>query len=114
LSWSSFIIAGESSDPLILQARWVVDGNIWTTSGVVAGMDGIFAWIAMLWGEDQASRIANIIEYERQMDPSIDPFAAVWNVTQPATPSPSAPSAEPPAATPTQCKAKPAARRRRL
>jgi putative intracellular protease/amidase len=26
-------------------ARWVVDGNIWTTSGVAAGLDGAFAFI---------------------------------------------------------------------
>jgi putative intracellular protease/amidase len=26
-------------------ARWVVDGNIWTTSGVAAGIDGAFAYV---------------------------------------------------------------------
>ncbi|KZV86350.1 class I glutamine amidotransferase-like protein [Exidia glandulosa HHB12029] len=63
------------------QARWVVDGNIWTTSGVAAGIDGIFAWIGHVWGEDTSLRIANLIEYERHTDPSWDPFAIVWNTT---------------------------------
>jgi putative intracellular protease/amidase len=26
-------------------ARWVTDGNIWTTSGVAAGMDGVYAFV---------------------------------------------------------------------
>jgi putative intracellular protease/amidase len=26
-------------------ARWVTDGNVWTTSGVAAGMDGVYAFI---------------------------------------------------------------------
>ncbi|KAH5073249.1 hypothetical protein HBI73_186180 [Parastagonospora nodorum] len=28
------------------KARWVVDGNIWTSSGISAGIDLAFAWIA--------------------------------------------------------------------
>jgi transcriptional regulator GlxA family with amidase domain len=28
-------------------ARWVVDGNIWTTSGVAAGMDGVYAFVGV-------------------------------------------------------------------
>ena len=75
-------------------------------------MDGIFAWIDELWGEEKATRIANILEYERQTDPSVDPFAAVWNVTKPEVPSTPTTSIDLPTATPTQCKAKGAARRR--
>ncbi|KAH7099719.1 class I glutamine amidotransferase-like protein [Auriculariales sp. MPI-PUGE-AT-0066] len=89
------------------EARWVVDGNIWSTSGVAAGMDGIFAFITEIWGEQKSLRIANILEYERQLDPSIDPFAAIWNVTAPATPAETTTTSVP---TATQCRA---ARRRR-
>ena len=70
-----------------MQARWVVDGNIWSTSGAAAGIDGIYAWISLLWGEERASRIANISEYERHTDPDWDPFSEVWNVTWPIQPT---------------------------
>ncbi|KAH7104486.1 class I glutamine amidotransferase-like protein [Auriculariales sp. MPI-PUGE-AT-0066] len=69
------------------EARWVVDGNIWTSSGVAAGMDAIFGWVRELWGEERAARIANILEYERHTDPSWDPFAGIWNATWPLTPT---------------------------
>jgi transcriptional regulator GlxA family with amidase domain len=62
-------------------ARWVVDGNVYTTSGVAAGMDGTFAFIAKIWGEEVATSIANIIEYERHTDPHWDPFAAIHGVS---------------------------------
>jgi transcriptional regulator GlxA family with amidase domain len=62
------------------QARWVVDGNIWTTSGVAAGMDGIFSFVGKVYGEETARSIANVIEYEPHTDPSWDPFSKVWNV----------------------------------
>ncbi|KAH4001411.1 hypothetical protein HBI13_059480 [Parastagonospora nodorum] len=32
------------------KARWVVDGNIWTSSGISAGIDLAFAWIANVFG----------------------------------------------------------------
>lgn len=57
-----------------------MDGNIWTTSGVAAGIDGIFAWISHVYGEERSLKIANTIELERHTDPSYDPFAEIWNV----------------------------------
>lgn len=65
------------------QARWVVDGNIWTTSGVAAGIDGIFAWISQTFGEEAANKVAGILEVERHTDASWDPFADMWRVTDP-------------------------------
>jgi transcriptional regulator GlxA family with amidase domain len=61
-------------------ARWVVDGNIWTTSGIAAGLDGIYAYVNFLYGPDFATNIANYLEYERHLNSSDDPFAAIWNV----------------------------------
>lgn len=61
----------------IAQARWVVDGNVWTSSGVSAGIDATFAWIKHVWGEDVAEEVANHMEYERHLDASWDPFAVV-------------------------------------
>lgn len=62
------------------QARWVQDGNIWTSSGVTAGIDGMFAFVAAHWGEDIAKDLANTLEYERHTDPSWDPFAKVYGL----------------------------------
>ncbi|OOF94912.1 hypothetical protein ASPCADRAFT_208563 [Aspergillus carbonarius ITEM 5010] len=59
------------------QARWVVDGNIWTSSGVSAGIDVTFAWIEMVFGETVAEKIANGLEYTRHRDANVDPFAKV-------------------------------------
>jgi len=61
----------------VSHARWVVDGNIWTSSGVSAGIDVVFAWIAAVYGENEAQAIAERIEYERRTDSSWDPFAEV-------------------------------------
>ncbi|KZV63159.1 class I glutamine amidotransferase-like protein [Peniophora sp. CONT] len=61
-------------------ARWVRDGNIWSTSGVAAGIDGTFAFVASLWGEDVANATANQIEYERHTDPNWDPFADLYDL----------------------------------
>ncbi|KAH7101227.1 class I glutamine amidotransferase-like protein [Auriculariales sp. MPI-PUGE-AT-0066] len=70
------------------KARWVVDGNIWTTSGVSAGLDGIYAFVEHVWGPEQATRLANAAEYERHQDPSWDPFSDVFNVTKPPVQTP--------------------------
>jgi transcriptional regulator GlxA family with amidase domain len=59
----------------VRQARWVVDGNTWTSSGVTAGMDMMFAFIADQFGEETANRLADTAEYVRTLDSSADPFA---------------------------------------
>jgi transcriptional regulator GlxA family with amidase domain len=61
-------------------ARWVVDGNVWTTSGVAAGIDGIYGFVGHLYGEDYSKSIADSLEYERHTNASWDPFSLVWNV----------------------------------
>ncbi|KAL2859928.1 DJ-1/PfpI family protein [Aspergillus lucknowensis] len=62
------------------RARWVVDGNIWTSSGVSAGIDATLAFIEEIYGAENATSIANFMEYERHTDPSWDPFADIWDV----------------------------------
>jgi len=44
------------------QARWVVDGNIWTSSGVSAGMDMASGFVEHLVGEDVARFIRGRVE----------------------------------------------------
>lgn len=76
-----FLMLGEFGHPSFLrrvyeyQARWVVDGNIWTTSGVSAGIDGVFAFIEEVYGKEAAENIQNTLEYDRHRDPSWDPWA---------------------------------------
>ncbi|KAF4981758.1 hypothetical protein FZEAL_2480 [Fusarium zealandicum] len=57
------------------EARWVVDGNVWTSSGISAGIDMIFAFIAEQYGQEIADETANGSEYVRNTDPKVDPFA---------------------------------------
>ena len=64
----------------IPKARWVVDGNIWTSSGVAAGMDMTFAFISKFFSHERAKHIADVMEYEPHTDPDWDPFCDVWKV----------------------------------
>lgn len=64
----------------VSHARWVVDGNIYTSSGVSAGLDVAFAFIGAVYGEESASKVADVLEYDRHMDSSWDPFAEKYNL----------------------------------
>ncbi|KLO14256.1 class I glutamine amidotransferase-like protein [Schizopora paradoxa] len=44
------------------KARWVVDGNYWTSSGVTAGADMANAFLQHIVGEETAKQIRGIIE----------------------------------------------------
>lgn len=57
------------------KARWVNDGNIWTSSGVSAGIDMMLAYVSDQYGDDAAEYIAKDMEYVRNYDPSNDPFS---------------------------------------
>ena len=59
-------------------ARYVVDGNCWSSGGVSAGLDVTLAWVAKVYGEEQARFIANGMEYEWRDDPSWDPFSYMF------------------------------------
>ncbi|KAJ7507162.1 class I glutamine amidotransferase-like protein [Mycena galericulata] len=58
------------------QARWVIDGNVWTSSGVAAGSDMALAFVEHLVGPKAASFIRGTIEIP-QVTEKDDPFAAV-------------------------------------
>jgi len=57
------------------QARWVEDGNIFTASGVAAGIDMSLALVARLVNEATAVKVAEYTEHEWHRDASWDPFA---------------------------------------
>ncbi|KAI1494594.1 class I glutamine amidotransferase-like protein [Biscogniauxia mediterranea] len=59
----------------VRHARWVTDGNIWTASGISAGIDMMYAFIADQYGESVAADLAKASEYIRNTDPNADPFA---------------------------------------
>jgi transcriptional regulator GlxA family with amidase domain len=62
------------------EARWVVDGNITTGSGVSAGIDATYAFVSDNYGETIAQELADSAEYVRWVDADHDPFAKRWNV----------------------------------
>lgn len=62
------------------EARWAVDGNITTGSGISAGIDATYAFVAENYGENIAQELADSAEYVRWTDPDHDPFAKRWNV----------------------------------
>lgn len=61
----------------VKKARWVEDGDLFTSSGVSAGMDMSLAAIARLLGPETADQVATWTEYDWHRDPDWDPFAAV-------------------------------------
>ncbi|KAJ0308414.1 hypothetical protein COL516b_003683 [Colletotrichum fioriniae] len=82
-SWASTVVHGPRTE-WVAKARWVVDGNVWTSSGVSAGIDATLAFIEEVYGGEEAASIADLMEYERHTDPSWDPFAEKFNVTDSA------------------------------
>lgn len=61
----------------VARARWVADGNLWTSSGVAAGTDMAHALIADREGLQVADSVAADIELEVHRDPGDDPFAVL-------------------------------------
>jgi len=74
---AAFSSVKEATSPLIdwvPKARWVVDGNVWTSSGVTAGQDMAAAFIEHLAGKEQSDKIRGIIELSVK-GPDDDEFA---------------------------------------
>ncbi|KAJ5662497.1 class I glutamine amidotransferase-like protein [Penicillium maclennaniae] len=78
-AWNDMVALGPEVE-WIPRARWVTDGNIWTSSGVSAGIDITLAWIESVFGEEKAKMIADEIEYTRHEDPNYDPFAKLYGL----------------------------------
>jgi transcriptional regulator GlxA family with amidase domain len=70
----------------VTHARWVEDGNIWTSSGVSAGMDMMFNFTERIYGLEMANHTANSMEHIVVKDSKVDPFADWFNVTLPPRP----------------------------
>jgi transcriptional regulator GlxA family with amidase domain len=77
-SWDSSVAYGPKVK-WVPSARWVVDGNVWTSSGISAGIDATMAFIEEMYGKENATYVSNLMEYERNEDPSWDPFSQIFN-----------------------------------
>lgn len=64
----------------ISKSRWVNDGNIFTSSGVSAGIDMTLGFISELLGKEKAKEISNKIEYKWNEDKEWDPFAELYGL----------------------------------
>ncbi|KIL91677.1 hypothetical protein FAVG1_05294 [Fusarium avenaceum] len=60
-------------------ARYVIDGKLWSSSGVTSGLDLIFAFISTFWGTEQSERIASIVEHVPRAATD-DPFSKHFNI----------------------------------
>lgn len=55
-AWNQ-VVATDPTAHWIPRARWAVDGKIWSSSGVSAGIDVTLAWISCHYGEAVASNV---------------------------------------------------------
>ncbi|KAJ7157670.1 class I glutamine amidotransferase-like protein [Mycena crocata] len=70
------LVAGAPKDiNWVAKARWVVDGNVWTSSGVAAGSDMALAFVEHLAGAKVARYIRGTIEIP-EVTENDDPFAS--------------------------------------
>ncbi|EJD48743.1 class I glutamine amidotransferase-like protein [Auricularia subglabra TFB-10046 SS5] len=65
---------------LVPEARWVVDGKFWTSSGVTAGLDMATAWLEHLVGQYVTLAIRSIVEYSSKRRDD-DEWADFWQLT---------------------------------
>ncbi|KAJ4352967.1 hypothetical protein N0V95_003760 [Ascochyta clinopodiicola] len=77
-SWPNAIKAGPNTT-WVPHARWVEDQStfppIWSSSGVIAGLDLMLHFVEQTYSPKNATFIANILEHQRITDPNFDPFA---------------------------------------
>lgn len=57
-AWAEIVPLGPRVN-WVAVARWVEDGNTWSSAGVSAGIDVTLAWISKVFGESVALGISN-------------------------------------------------------
>ncbi|GJJ13710.1 hypothetical protein Clacol_007966 [Clathrus columnatus] len=72
------VIVNETSKAInwVPKARWVIDGNVWTSSGVAAGSDMALAFLEHLFGRELAQFVRGVFEIPEVNNSEDDPFAA--------------------------------------
>ena len=61
----------------VKKARWVKAENIYTSSGVSAGIDASLGIVSDYFGVNEAKKIAVLIEYIWNENPDLDPFSDI-------------------------------------
>ncbi|KAH9437594.1 hypothetical protein MCOR27_007759 [Pyricularia oryzae] len=61
-------------------ARWVVDGNVWSSSGVSAGIDMTYAFLSTILGSQLIGSVVNTLEYAPHVNKDWDPYSVVHKV----------------------------------
>ncbi|OHB62098.1 MAG: hypothetical protein A2167_00720 [Planctomycetes bacterium RBG_13_46_10] len=61
--WNSLDRLRAFGDVIVVEERFVKDGNIWSSAGVSAGMDMMLAFIADFAGEETAGIVQFATEY---------------------------------------------------
>jgi transcriptional regulator GlxA family with amidase domain len=74
----SWVVQESPDVSWIKKARWVRDGQIYTSSGVSAGMDMTLGFVADLLGYDIARQQSIEIEYDWKEDAGWDPFSEMY------------------------------------
>ncbi|KAI1206991.1 class I glutamine amidotransferase-like protein [Annulohypoxylon truncatum] len=64
----------------IAKARWVVDGRVWTSSGVSAGTDMALGWVEHLFGRNESEGLRVELEWNG-LNRTEDPFAAYYGLS---------------------------------
>jgi transcriptional regulator GlxA family with amidase domain len=67
----------------VAHARWVDDGKVFSGSGISAGVDGMYAFVAARYGQDVADGIALGNEWSKWPNATYDPFADHYNLPYP-------------------------------
>lgn len=75
-------VVSQTSDKIewVAKARWVVDGNTWTSSGVSAGSDMALAFLEHLTTKAFARAVRGIVEVSEASSSEDDPFAVFHNL----------------------------------
>ncbi len=74
-----FWTKNESPDVLwVKKARWIKDGNIYTSSGVSAGIDMALGFVSDTLGYDIARQLSIEIEYDWKENSGWDPFSELY------------------------------------
>jgi transcriptional regulator GlxA family with amidase domain len=73
LAWQWVTCQSDQVD-WVKQARWVIDGKFYTSSGVSAGMDMALGFIADRHGVDRAHQVAQHTEFRWQENSHVDDF----------------------------------------
>jgi putative intracellular protease/amidase len=76
----SWVCAQGPNTQWIAKARWVKDGNVFTSAGVSAGIDMSLALIEEIWGKVKAEEIAAWAEYRWNPDAADDIFAGRYGL----------------------------------